>query len=595
MSLQPADQQRRREWLIVAILTLVGGLLRLQGFGRIGLNHFDEGVYAFSGLWVLNRAGLGGLDPEVIAYAPPGFPILIGLAYAVLGVSDVAAVLVAIACGVAMIPVAAWLGRRTFGPGAGAAAAGFAALSLAHVAFSRKALTDAPFLLTWFVAIGTAGRFLDRPGFLRALGLGLAVGVVQNVKYNGWVAGVVTIIAALGGLLGDPEARRPAAVTRTFGWGLFAAFVSALVYWPWFQFVEAHGGYADLIRHHRSYVGGLGSWRSHWHQQLGQVVALSGSNGWGVLSGCVALAAAGLAAYGRAGLSVDRSASRTRRGIALLCGAAVVGLALIPEIGWWIGLGLSPVLLVGRSAAGRVLAAWWIVLSAMTPLYYPYARLWLPLHGASWLYLAAVACALLQAPAAPSMRWPVFWTPRRVFAGVAVLASSILGDRLVGGPRLPVRFPLSTVFAPTDALKVVATEVNSPGVVPTDGPGVAVRVFGRRPLAFYLATRGRVPFGLVGGPDDIHRPPRAGEGWLLVDDAVDGPSSSDTGRTTFEDLGYTPVKSWQERPDGVTLLDQFPGAAYDARAATLSIRLLKPTLPSVSNPSAHVPLPGTGR
>ena len=52
------------------------------------------------------------------------FRCLVGLSYLVLGVGDLAAILVSIGAGTLTIPVAAWLSRRTFGPGAGAAAAG---------------------------------------------------------------------------------------------------------------------------------------------------------------------------------------------------------------------------------------------------------------------------------------------------------------------------------------------------------------------------------------------------------------------------------------------------------------------------------------
>ncbi len=180
-----------REWLVITVLTLVGAVLRFWNFGRLSLTHFDEGIYAFSGLWVLSKHGLLDLDPSIVAYAPPGFPLLVGISYGLFGVSDYAAIVVAIIAGIATIPVAGWLGRRTFGPGAGAATATFAALAMAHVAFSRKALTDAPFLLAWLLAIGVGGRFLERPGFVRAIVLGVAVGVAQNFKYNGWLAGVI--------------------------------------------------------------------------------------------------------------------------------------------------------------------------------------------------------------------------------------------------------------------------------------------------------------------------------------------------------------------------------------------------------------------
>src|SRR5262249_36527439 len=102
-----------RESLLIALLTLVGSILRFWAFPRLSLTHFDEGLYALAGLWIPSREGLPGLDPGVIPYSPPGFPLLVGMAYLVLGVSDYAALVVAILAGIGTIPVAGWLGRRT--------------------------------------------------------------------------------------------------------------------------------------------------------------------------------------------------------------------------------------------------------------------------------------------------------------------------------------------------------------------------------------------------------------------------------------------------------------------------------------------------
>src|SRR5262249_41426911 len=121
--MNPQASISRREAVAVLVMTLAGAALRLWSVGRLGLTHFDEGIYALSGLWALSPRGLSDLDPLVIPYAPPGLPILIGLAYAVLGASDLSAIAVSLACGILTIPAAAWIGLRTFGPGAGAAAA----------------------------------------------------------------------------------------------------------------------------------------------------------------------------------------------------------------------------------------------------------------------------------------------------------------------------------------------------------------------------------------------------------------------------------------------------------------------------------------
>src|SRR4051794_12729989 len=122
----------RRELAVVLALMVLGTALRFWDVGRLGLSHFDEGIYAASGSWVFARGGLGDLDPLLIAYAPPGLTILIGLAYLVLGPSDVSAIAVGLVAGVVTIPVVAWVGRRSFGPGAGAAAAALAAVSGPH-------------------------------------------------------------------------------------------------------------------------------------------------------------------------------------------------------------------------------------------------------------------------------------------------------------------------------------------------------------------------------------------------------------------------------------------------------------------------------
>ena len=277
----------KREWLVITVLTLAGAILRFWNFGRLSLSHFDEGIYAFSGLWVVSKRGLLDLDPSIVAYAPPGFPILVGLSYGLFGVSDYAAIVVAILAGIASIPVAGWLGRRTFGPGAGAAAATFAALAMAHVAFSRKALTDAPFLLAWLVAIGVGARFLERPGFGRALVLGVAVGVAQNFKYNGWLALVIVALSALMGAITNRDERGPRPLLRTFGWGLAAVLVGGLIYAPWYYFVETHGGYAALVRHHRGYMHAADWW---WNgkMQILQASSLSGERSRGALTGLLA-------------------------------------------------------------------------------------------------------------------------------------------------------------------------------------------------------------------------------------------------------------------------------------------------------------------
>jgi 4-amino-4-deoxy-L-arabinose transferase-like glycosyltransferase len=381
----------RRESALIACLTLLGAALRLWNLPRLGLEHFDEGIYALSGLWIVSPRGLAGIDPMVIPYAPPGLPILIGACYFITmpvwpRLADLSAIAPSLMCGIATIPVVAWLGRRTFGPGAGVAVASMVALSGAHVAFSRMALTDVPFLLAWVTAVGLGTGFLERPGLSRSIACGLAVGVAQNFKYNGWLAGVIIGLAALLGLADRRQESR-----RAILYGVVAAVVALGVYAPWILFVERHGGYASLTAHHRSYIGGVGRWVPHLRQQLAQVVALaglvSGRLTWTGIAWC--LAWVGCALVGAPGTDAELRWRSLRFRAGLLGGIMAFG--VFPDLPWWLGLVWLPALLRDRRPAVRVLAVWWIVMSILTPFYYPYARVWLPLSAAGWLVAARAA------------------------------------------------------------------------------------------------------------------------------------------------------------------------------------------------------------
>jgi 4-amino-4-deoxy-L-arabinose transferase-like glycosyltransferase len=497
-----------REWLVITGLTMVGAVLRFWNFGRLSLSHFDEGIYAFSGLWIVSKHGLLDLDPSIVAYAPPGFPILVGLSYGLFGVSDYAAIVVAILAGIATIPIVGWLGRRTFGPGAGAGAAAFAALAMAHVAFSRKALTDAPFLFAWLVAMGAGGRFLERPGFVRALVLGVAVGVAQNFKYNGWLAGVIVALAALAGAVVNGENRRRGPLLRTFGWGLIAAFTAAILYAPWYGFVAAHGGYAELLRHHRSYMKPAG-WLGNLRTQLGEAHALSGPGYTGAL-------AALLTGLALAALSRDRSRTRPwsrRRGVVwsactLLIPAACTWQAYFP---WWLGLGLTPWLLLNERAAARLLGVWWTVMSVLTPLYHPYARLWLPLHAFGWLLMAGVLTMLWPAGLALAERSPC-GRQRIVLLGI-VLSCGVSAAIHVSLTR-PVSMAWSWVLRPADpSLRQLAYE-SIPRTIPDRGSTLSI--FATRPLAFYLAQLGRYSIRLVPSAEGLQDRTGVPDSWALV-------------------------------------------------------------------------------
>ena len=93
---------------------------------------------------------------------------------------------------------------------------------------------------------------------------------------------MIVVLTACLGILVDPKERHRPRIRAVWGFGLLAALLAVAVYWPWFAFVESHGGYARLLTHHQSYMGGFSSWPPHLRLQLEQMAALSGGPAWNV-------------------------------------------------------------------------------------------------------------------------------------------------------------------------------------------------------------------------------------------------------------------------------------------------------------------------
>lgn len=535
----------QREMAAILGIAALGGLLRLQSLGNLGLVHFDEGIYALTAAGIAGALSPLAIDPGVIPYAPPGWPTLVGLLNSILGVSDTAAILAAILVGTATIVVAGRLANRAFGPGAGAFAAVFAAFSGMHLAFSRMALTDALYAVAWLVALGAAGRFLARPTLGRSLAFGAAVALAQYVKYNGWLAGVVGALAALPWLL---DGRRSTAERlRIVGLGLLAAVVAALLYWPWYAFVERHGGYAGLLAHHRRYVQGIDAWPRNLRQQFDQVTALSGLPDFGPIGRAalrtVALIAAVLLPSWRG--PAAGSPFRDR----LLAAIAAVAVLLEPNAAWWIALVVIP----GSLVAGperRVLAVGWLVLSVLTPLYHPYARLWLPLLALSWLIAAGAIAGRSrrdgdEPAAARSGRLPIAWGGLVLVAAAATAATS------------PAR-PLPGLLSPSDAIRratgelLTRAEASPGGLLVLARPSVLFYLSGRTELA-RLADSSSLEGGAGGRP-----------AWAVIDTVQLAQEGDPAARLAAIAASWEEVDRWPLPWNLVTRLDVNPSAASGA-------------------------------
>jgi len=554
----PPDRSRV-EWIAVAVVTLVGFVLRTWPVGGLGLTHFDEGIYALVASWSLLPRGLGGIDPFLIPYAPPGYPILGGLAYAVLGRSDGAMIAVSQVAGTLTIPVVAWLGRRTFGPGAGFASATFCAFSGPHIAFSRMALTDASFLLAWLIAIGAGIRFLEKPGALRAILMGLAVGLAQEFKYNGWLTGGIVVVSAIWGILVRPEARKMGSIFRTIGRGLLGGLVAWLVVWPWYRFVENHGGYSALLRHQQSYLGGVRDWWPHFVIQAEQSFALSDLRV--VVPGLMIVC---LTKWIAPGDHPGKFAGETRP-ILRVMGSIWTGLGSLPFFlaPYWLGLMMIPGLLGWRSAGIRLLGVWWLILTVMTPFYHPYARLWLPYHAVNWMLLSWLITQRSTGwfgskvegtkpdPARLDLLGlvPVNWISRGL-----LIAGFVLFLLTWRNPAFPQR----VLLAPSDSLYRATVRVSE--ILPKEVQGLRILV--RPPVTYYLT--GRVPLYPASGSESLLESgdPRI---WALVDSAI---LRSESGQDPRGGKGLDRLtKNWElveelpTEPSLPTLLDLDPGAA----------------------------------
>ncbi len=558
----------RREAVLVLLLTLLGAILRFWSPGRLGLVHFDEGIYALAGLWFASPKGLAGIDPSLIPFAPPGYPTLVGVFYMLLGVGDIPPILVSQLAGVATIPVVGWIGRRAFGRGAGASSSALAALAGAHVAFSRMALTDSVFLFVWLLALGFGGRFLDRPTLLRALPLGLAVGLAQNVKYNGALSGVCVALSALIVLASTSE-KRLGRIVRTLGFGTIAAALAALIYFPWYQFVERHGGYAALLEHHRSYLGGIDDWTRHWRTQMAEQAALSGrlksSVNWGLIAGLLGGLGGAVASNGPRLVRGPSKREGLRFGAGLLGGSIVLGLT--SSAAWWASLSRLPKVLGRGTPTARVVAVAWLVFALLTPFYHPYARLWLPLHALSWLIVGGLIAEFVAASnpssTVASVAKPELTTHgRRLARGPILLVACLLAAFVIERGGSTPWAPLSGLLDPSDSLRVACAEVAA-DLARTDSsnPVSRLRVLGRPPAVFYLSMSSPVPVHRVDGPEGLFQP--GDPGAAALDDTGLEP------RPVVSDLANDwRVSRWvlsrrvENQLNLPTLLDHYPEAAF---------------------------------
>jgi hypothetical protein len=137
--------------LLVVIALLSGGLLRLWGINRYGVNS-DEAVYLGQAAALAQEPILSQFFPLFRAH-PLLFPFLASLTIPFFGREglDLAGRLLAVCFGLATIGVTMIIGRLLYGRWVGAVAALFVALMPYHISVTRQALLDGP--MAFWVAL----------------------------------------------------------------------------------------------------------------------------------------------------------------------------------------------------------------------------------------------------------------------------------------------------------------------------------------------------------------------------------------------------------------------------------------------------------
>lgn len=384
---------RRVEIALACSLLACGIILRCGFPDRLGIDHFDEGVYASQ-----TPPGPLGHSPYPLRhlYAPPLVPFLQHQALAATHDLPAAPNWAGVVAGLLTLVVLWLLARQWFGPIAGLCTLALAATSDVHAAFSRTALTD-PWLLLWLIlAVAFFERALRRRALFDLLAAAFFTGLAWWTKYNGWLplaigaAGWLTHAVAerLFPAVGRDAAARSATASSALAPLFGVALIAGILFYAQIYLLQADGHrYSEIAANHRKYVVGLVGWGPSCLRQAANLRWFDGPAT--LLLGPALIAALGVACLPRTprNLFLIFAAACAVPVVATLGGSFPLLLAAAgAAVAWTL---LTPEQTLARLPQGAwpvcLLAAWLLGLAVATPGYHPYARLTLPLLAAAWL------------------------------------------------------------------------------------------------------------------------------------------------------------------------------------------------------------------
>lgn len=440
----------RREGVALAVVLAIALLARAWDVSGVSLNHYDEGVYAFTA-WGLADADRP-IHPEQ-RNSPIGLAFLSSLVMRAVGPTDRAPIGVNVTLGTLSVFAMWMVTRRWFGPVAAIAAATLLATNEFHVSMSRSGMTDVLFALVFMCGLPIAARALRAPGVGATMAAALATGAAWNTKYHGWLVAAVATSATV-----------PFGFVRGWTWRdwfgaarrlVVITLVAIACYIPWLmKAAEQAGGYDRLAAYQWSFLNP--HYLTTFLTQARYLLFFEGALNRASVPAAIAVAA----------LLPGATPMAAVAGVAAtVLGLTVGGVATL----WLLTAAAVPLLLARRDEHGAWLAlAWGASFLVLIPLYNPYVRTTLPFVLACCV-AGGVVIARVASVGATAARW-VPLVP--VALAVAVFTTGVMRHE-TGRWRQSRELP--------DAAKQIREVV---------GAGAEVIVIGESTLAFYLELEG---------------------------------------------------------------------------------------------------------
>jgi hypothetical protein len=190
-----------RIWPALAVILLVGLLVRLWSIGTVGFNN-DEAVYAGQGAALAADPVYSGLFAIFRAH-----PLLVQFLYSVpfriFGVDDIWPRLISVGFGLGGIALAYATGALLYGRRAGLIAAAILAVMPYHVLVTRQALLDGPETTLFLLSMYLLARYARNGGARWLYGAAFATGLTVLAKETA----VLIVPVAVAFLLLVPEVR----------------------------------------------------------------------------------------------------------------------------------------------------------------------------------------------------------------------------------------------------------------------------------------------------------------------------------------------------------------------------------------------------